>query len=94
MLVSYGGGSEIWHHQGQYLARYDCGSHISHWRDDAISWAEAQHGLLGPKHFSFMVSALQERLKSAGIDAYTGSHVPLPEPPTFPAFGGTARSSP
>lgn len=85
MLASYGGGCEIWHHEGHYLARYDCGAHVSRWRDDALSPAEALHGLLGAKHFTFMVIALQARLKAAGIDPYTGSHTPLPEPPAFRA---------
>lgn len=79
-LADYGWGCQIWACDGGFFARYDRGSHASRWREDAISEDEARHGLLGVKHFSYLLFRLEERLKAAGLDPYAGSYQPLPEP--------------
>lgn len=78
-LVDYGGGCEIWFAQGGYLVRYDCGSHVSRWREDAISAVEARQGTWGATHFHKMILALQRRLEADGTDVYRGSSEPLPD---------------
>ncbi len=79
-LVDYGWGCQIWARRGVYFMRYDRGGHQSAWREDTISEREARWGLLGGKHFSFLILALTNRLRAAGLDAWQGSPTPLPEP--------------
>lgn len=79
-LTDYGWGCQIWVRDGGFFARYDRGGHASRWREDAISEDEARHGLLGVKHFSYLLFRLEKRLKAAGLDPYAGSYEPLPEP--------------
>ncbi|MFC0406900.1 hypothetical protein [Roseomonas elaeocarpi] len=79
-LADYGWGCEIWARGGRFHARYDRGGHQAAWRVDEISEDEARQGLLGGKHFSFLLIAIEARLKASGIDPYEGSPHPLPAP--------------
>ncbi len=79
-LVDYGWGCQIWARGGAYFMRYDRGGHQAAWREDAISEDEARWGILGGKHFTFLILAVTNRLRTAGVDAWTGSPTPLPEP--------------
>lgn len=80
-LADYGGGSQVWWRKGgSYVVRYDCGAHVSIFREDVISEREMEQALLGPRHFTRMILSLQNRLQKAGIDPYQGSFEPLPDP--------------
>lgn len=77
-LVDCGGDLGVWRRDEHYMVRYDCGAHMSLFREDRISKDEAEQAMLGPKHLTHMIVALQSRLQRAGIDPYQGSWTPLP----------------
>jgi hypothetical protein len=79
-LADYGFGEQIWERSGQFFARYEFGGHQLAWREDVISPDEARWGLLGARHFTFLVKAVLARLSAAGTSVWPGNHEPLPEP--------------
>ena len=79
-LVDQGGDLGVWRRGAQYMVRYDCGAHMSLFREDEISKEEAEQAMLGPTHATRMIVELQNRLERAGIDPYQGSWKPLPDP--------------
>jgi len=73
VLADYGGGAQIWAAAEGYSVHYDCGHLASVYRRDAISRDEAEHGMMGTRHFNHLVISVQNRLKAAGVDPHLGN---------------------
>ncbi len=79
-LVTQGGDLGVWRRGDTYMVRYDCGAHMSLFREDNISSDEAEQAMLGSNHMTRMLVELQNRLQRARMDPYQGSWPPLPDP--------------
>ncbi len=67
---------EVVERDGRYFVRYDCGSHVSIWREDEITAAQARQATLGPMHLNNMVLSLQNDLTAKGINWSVSNYQP------------------